>query len=131
MHSLVIDGWPFYIGLGIFVVHLSFYWANQWRKHCNKTMNQPTSRMDVPTTLLMMALYKKVQKMEEESLRYREILSEIYLEMEQLHEPNVTVRPDPPPRDAPLPPIIDSGSSESDETDEPQVIKKKYIVRRN
>jgi hypothetical protein len=121
MHSLVIDGWPFYIGLGVLVLHLSFYWLNQWRKYRDRKYK----RFDFAATLLLYTLYKKARSMKKEICSLRE-------DIERL------TRLPPPEREAPSPPD-DSESEykpvedESNSSDDPEVsvIKKRYIVRRN
>ena len=107
MHSLVIDGWPFYIGLGLFFTHLYFYWFNQWRKYRNRSFSN-----DVPVTLLMINLYKKIQSLEKRI------------------EQKKPEKPAPPAKIAPEPPkqqIVEDYSPSVKQI----TLKKKYVVKRS
>lgn len=61
MHSLVIDRWPFYIGLSVLVIHLSIYWLNQWKRHHEK---KSLCGINIPTILALIHLNKRIQKLE-------------------------------------------------------------------
>ena len=80
MHSLVIDGWPFYIGLGVLVVHLSLYWLNQWRKIREKNAESAFNKSNIPISMLIMNLQKKMQKIETDQTEAKTIITKLYSE---------------------------------------------------
>lgn len=114
MHSLVIDGWPFYIGLGIIVTHLSFYWLDKWLKY-RREMNNSTNKYasaDITAYLLIMNMHKKLKNLEISVNETREFTSELCSLIDKLD--------------------IKSCNCDHREAIPPeQSIKKKYIMRKD
>jgi hypothetical protein len=123
MHSLVIDGWPFYIGLGLFTVHMFLYWLNQWRKSQNKNNN-----INFATVVLLATLTKRMNRLEEEHEKTREAIMELLEEMDRTKM-----------EDTRLPEMVESSESSLEEapsdsssssSSSGQIRKKIIMVRR-
>jgi len=138
MHSLVIDGWPFYIGLSVLVIHMSFYWLNQWRKNRDKSILKDRITLDsasIPMAMILVSMHKKIQKLEADNEKIREVLEEIcalcHDEVMDLHSvENNTSESDSSIEDPP--PIVTEtpNTSDSSSGSEELKVKKRYIVKR-